>query len=527
MSDCRWWAGLLLLCALQAVSAATPKDTLVMAWAIDDLITLDPAEIFEFSGAEYAGNTYDRLVGYAAADISNLYGVAAAGWTVSADGRTYTFQIRPGIAFASGNPLTAEDAAFSLQRVIVLNKSPAIILGQFGFTPQNVQEKIRAVDPMTLVIETDRAYAPTFLLYCLTATLSAIVDKREVLKHEQNGDWGHAWLRTHYAGSGPFTLRRWKPNEALVLERHDGYWGGSPALKRVVIRHIGEPATQRLLLEKGDIDIARSLGPDQLEGLKNHPAIRIRRGEKGALYYLALNQRNPYLARPQVRQAFKYLVDYQGIAHTLLRGRAIVHQTFLPRGFLGAWLENPFSLDVEKARGLLAEAGLADGFSLTLDTRNSAEVMQMAQAIQATLARAGIQLQIVPGDNKQILTKYRARTHEALILRWSSDYPDPHANAEAFASNPDNSDTAPIKTLAWRNAWAIPEMTRQVQAAVLERDAEQRARLYQALQREHQQTSPFVILFQETEVIAERTHVHGFVIGPAFDANRYAGVRKD
>jgi peptide/nickel transport system substrate-binding protein len=182
---------------------------------------------------------------------------------------------------------------------------------------------------------------------------------------------------------------------------------------------------------------------------------------------------------------------------------------------------------VAKAKGLLAEAGLAGGFSVTMDTRNSAEIMEIAQSLQATFAQAGIQLTISPADNKQVLTKYRARTHDIYIGRWGSDYQDPHANASTFASNPDNADGAPVKTLAWRNAWDIPTLTQETAAAILERDPDRRARRYLELQREHQQTSPFVILFQETEVIAERNNVHGFVIGPAFDSNRYAGVTKE
>jgi peptide/nickel transport system substrate-binding protein len=123
--------------------AATPRDTLVMAWTFDDIISLDPAEIFEFSAAEFAGNTYDRLIGYDPDDVSNIYGKAVESWTISDDGKTFTFKMRPGIVFASGNPMTAEDAVFSLQRAVILDKSPAFILTQFGFTADNVAEKIR------------------------------------------------------------------------------------------------------------------------------------------------------------------------------------------------------------------------------------------------------------------------------------------------------------------------------------------------------------------------------------------------
>ncbi len=189
--------------ALTPVHAATPKNTLVMAWQFDDIITLDPAEIFEFSAAEYAGNAYDRLIGYDVTDVSTIYGVVAESWQVDSDGKTYTFKIRQGIKFASGNPLTAEDVAFSLQRTVILDKSPAFILGQFGFTAENVRERIRATSPYNVVIQTDKAYAPTFVLYCLTATVGSVVDKKEVMAHEVDGDLGHAWLRTHYAGSGP------------------------------------------------------------------------------------------------------------------------------------------------------------------------------------------------------------------------------------------------------------------------------------------------------------------------------------
>src|SRR3546814_5822616 len=88
----------------------------------------------------------------------------------------------------------------------------------------------------------------------------------------------------------------------------------------------------------------------------------------------------------------------------------------------------------------------------------------MAQSIQATFAQAGIELEIIPGDGSQTLTKYRARNHDIYIGRWGPDYQDPHTNADTFARNPDNSDDAKSKPLAWRNAWDIPEMTKEADA---------------------------------------------------------------
>lgn len=502
-----------------AAPAATPPDTLVMANQIDDMITLDPAEVFEFTAAEWAANVYDRLITYPADDVENLQGHVAESWTISDDGKTFTFQVRPGITFHSGNPLTAEDAAWSLQRVIKLNLTPSFILSQFGLTPENVDEKIQATGDMTFTVELDKPYAPTFFLYCLTATVGSVVDKQLVMEHEADGDMGHEWLKTNAAASGPFKHVAWKPNESTTLEANPDYWKGEAGFARVITRHIGEPATQMLLLEKGDIDIARNLEADQIESLRDNQDIEVKEVPKGAIYYLGLNQKNEHLAKPEVREALKWLIPYEDLESTILKGSATVHQTFLPKGFLGALDETPYSLDIEKAKQILSDAGI-DGISLTMDTRNSSPIIDMAQVIQGLWAQAGIDLEILPGDNKQTLTKYRARTHDIYIGRWGPDYQDPHTNADTFASNPGNDEEHTGK-LAWRNSWDIPELTEKTNAAVLESDPEKRAGMYHELQRTVLEDGPFVIMFQDIEVIAERNDVEGMIWGPSFDDNKY------
>lgn len=516
-----------ICCFLPALAGATtPKTTLVMAFNIDDLISLDPAEIFEFTGAEYTANTYDRLISFDVDNVSDIYSSIAKSWTISDDGLVYTFKLRDNIVFASGNKLTADDVVFSLRRVITLDKGPSFILSQFGFTPENIDKTIVKLDDYTVQITINKPYAPTFFLYCLTATPGSVVDKKTVMSHAVDGDMGNNWLKTNYAGSGPFALKKWKPAQSLSLVMNKNYWGDKPAMKRVFIRHIAEPATQRLLLEKGDIDIARNLRPDDINGLASNKEITVRTKAKGAVWYLGLNQKNQYLKIPQVRQALKYLVDYDGMEATFLKGKVNVHQAFLPKGFLGALEEKPFSLNVEKAKALLKEVGLENGFTITMDTRSAEPTQSMALAVQASFALAGIKLEIIPGDGKQTLTKYRARKHDIYIGRWGPDYMDPHTNADTFARNPDNSDDAKSKPLAWRNAWAIPEMTKLADAAVLERDPKKRAEMYIDLQRQHQQVSPFVIMFQNIEIFGKRSNVEGFILGPSFDSNFYYKVTK-
>lgn len=510
-----------MVLAASPSSAETPDDILVMAEFIDDMISLDPAEVFEFTGAEYRAQVYDNLITFPPDDVADLRGHVAESWSVSDDGKVMTFKIRDGITFHSGNPLTAEDVAYSLQRVVALNKTPGFILTQFGFSADNMAETIKATDPSTVVLTMDKAYAPTFLLYCLTAGVGSIVDKKLLQEHEEAGDYGYGWLKTQSAGSGPFKLRNWKPNESWTADANPDYWLGAPGFKRVVVRHVPETGTQRLMLEKGDIDIARKLTPEDAAAVAGNPDIKIEKSPKGAVWYFSLNQKNEYLAKPQVQEAFKYLVDYEGLVGSILKDSAAVHQAFLPQGFLGAIDDKPYKLDIAKAKELLAAAGLADGFKVGMTTRNNSPTRDLAQAIQANAAQAGIQIEIIPGDDKQNLTQYRARTHDIYIGRWGPDYQDPHTNAETFAANADNGENPASKTLAWRNAWDIPAMTEETLAAVLETDAGKRAELYGKIQREHQKASPFVIFAQDIDTIASRKNVSGMIWGPSFDSNLY------
>ena len=517
--------------------AVTPADTLVEGFAIDDIITMDPGEAFELSTAEVTGNTYDLLVRLDLDDTSKVKGDLAESWTVSDDGLTYTFKLKPGMKFASGNPITAEDVAYSFERAIKLDKSPAFILSQFGLTGDNVTEKAKATDETTFVFTVDKPYAPSFVLNCLSATVASVVDKKLVLEHvkpmtpsadyKYDNDFGNEWLKTGYAGSGPYKLREWRANEVVVMERNENYHGDKAKLARVIYRHMKESSGQRLALEAGDIDVARNLEPNDYDAVSKNTELATASAPKGTVYYISLNQKNPNLAKPEVRQALKYLVDYDALGSTILKSIGEIHQTFLPKGDLGELDEMPFKLDVAKAKELLEKAGLKDGFSVTMDVRNIQPVTGMAESFQQTAGQAGVKVEIIPGDGKQTLTKYRARNHDMYIGQWGQDYFDPNSNAQTFASNPDNSDAGKVSTLAWRNAWDIPDLTKETEAALLEKDTAKRAAMYQELQKKVLDTSPFIIIHQQLEVAGLRGNLKGFKLGPSFDTNFVWAVSKE
>jgi|AraplaMF_Col_mMF_1032025.scaffolds.fasta_scaffold00042_66 peptide/nickel transport system substrate-binding protein len=502
--------------AMGMAQAATPKDTLVMAFAIDEIISLDPADIYEFSSSEYMANTYDRLVTINPEKTSELKFQAAESYTVSDDGKTFQFKIRPGIKFHSGNDLTAEDVAYSMIRFVKINGNPAFIMNQFGLTKDNVQDMVKVVDPMTVSIQTDAPYAPSFFLNCLSYT-SVVLDKKTLVEHEKDGDFGNAWMKTNEAGSGPFSLKAFKANEALVLDTNAAYWDKVPAIKHVLIKNVTESATQQLLLQKGDIDVARNLLGDQLKAISGDKAIKFVSSPKATLWYMGLNTKNKELGNPDVRQAMKYLVDYDGLQKTQFDGTGIKHQTFLPDGQLGADNETPFSFDVKKAKELLAKAGYPKGFDVTMNVANKSEFRALAASVQNSMAKAGVNLIIQLADNKTTLTKYRASQHDIYLGQWGSDYQDPHSNADGYLNAP----------LAKRNQWLSPEREAAVKAARDEKDATKRAQMYVDLQKSALQDSPYVIMFQQVETAAVRSNVNGLIIGPTFDLNLYKNVVKN
>ncbi|MCM2290751.1 ABC transporter substrate-binding protein [Allorhizobium sp. BGMRC 0089] len=516
--------------------AATPKDTLVVGWQIDDIITFDPGESFEMSAQEIISVTYQTLVTLDADDPLKIQPWLAESWMVSDDGMTYSFKIRKNAVFASGNPVTAADVAYSFERAIKLNKNPAFILQQFGLTADNITDKAKAVDDMTFQFAVDKAYAPSFVLNCLRAKVASIVDKKLVESHAAkvtptadykfDTDFGNGWLKTHYAGSGAFTIRDWRANELVVLERNPKFWDGKAKLARIIYRHMKESAGQRLALQNGDIDIARNLTPVDVAALSTNKDVNILSAAQGDNYYFSLNQKNQYLSKPEVREALKYLVDYDGIQATLIKSIGEIHQAFIPTGMLGAVNDNPYKLDVAKAKQLLEKAGLKDGFSVTMDVRSTEPVTSIAQSIQQTFGQAGVKLELIPGDGKQTLTKYRARNHDIYIGDWGTDYWDPNSNTQAFASNADNSDNTRLKTLAWRNAWDIPELTKQTEAALLERDTNKRASLYEDIQKKVMSEGPFVLIYQKIAVAGVRKDVTGFRMLPTSDMSLMVNVTK-
>jgi peptide/nickel transport system substrate-binding protein len=422
--------------------------------------------------------------------------------------------------FESGAPVTADDIAWSMQRGVILDKTPAFLLNQFGWTKDNVASLVTAPDPGTLHFKLINGFAPSLVYNVMTTIITSAVEKQVAMAHETNGDMGNAWLKTNSAGSGAFRLVSWKANESVTMVANPHYHLGAPLTKRVVLRHVPEPSSQRLLLEKGDADIAINLTADQIKPLESNKSVKIESYPGAETWYMAMNMSDEHFKIPKVRQAMKMLVDYDGIANTFLKGRVTVWQTFWPSGLFAAIKYNPWKLDVAKAKQLLAEAGYPDGFEIKLNVPTQPPMPDIAQAVQQTMAQAGVKLNLVTSDLKQVLVEYRSRHHQMVIINWSPDYFDPHSNADSFAHDDDDSDGAKNHPLAWRNHYYDPEINKMMTAAAQELNADKRKAAYAALMKKHADEGPFIIMFQNSFQEAFRTNVKGYYASVDYDNYR-------
>lgn len=506
--------------------AATPANILVMAKAIDSIVgAFDPAVSYETANNEACGNIYRKLVIPDPADANKLIGDLAESWDISKDGLVFTFHLRRGVKFDSGNEVKAEDAAFSLQRAVKMNKTPAFILTQFGWTADNAEKMIRATGDYTLELTLPEIQASTFVLYCLSATIGGVVEKVRVLANQAGDDFGNAWLRVHSAGSGSYRLVDWQASDHIILEANP-HAAVKPHIPRVVIRHVVEPAAQMLLLQKGDTDLARNLNADQLKGLVTDPAYRITKVDQLNSLYIGLNAALPQFQKVEVRQAIKWAIDYDAIANNITPNVWNVWQTFLPKNSPGSIEDRPFKKDVAKAKALLAAGGYPNGFDIVLDYYSRSPYAEIALAIQADLADIGIKAQLLAGETKQVTTKMRARQHQMTLMIWFPDYLDPNSNAQAFNANPDDSDTGKLKLPAWRCHFFDKELTTAVDRAVKELDQAKRLEMYARMQRDAMERSPFVFMLQSAEVAVMRKSVTGVELGLMPDYTYFAGIRK-
>lgn len=505
--------------------AASPPNALVIGTALSAVPSLDPAAINARTPSEVVSNLYDNLVIVRPDDLGTIRPMLAEKWTISPDKRTITMTLRKNATFSSGNRVTADDAAFTIQRVIKMGAVGSTDIALFGFTKENVDKLVQARDAETLVITLPEPVSTDLVLYALAGASLGIVDKKTVLQHEQNGDLGQNWLKGNSAGSGPYKLTQWRPNDILLADARTDYWGGTPAMRRVVMRHVPESGNMRLQIEAGDIDIGQYMANSDIEALQAKGAT-IDPGPGLGFYFMALNVNDPDLAKPKVREAFQHILDWKPLARTTMNFNGFPWQSIIPRGMPGAPTGEPtgYQYDPELARKLLAEAGYPNGLKKTLYPSSDA-LLKMAVALQASARKAGVEFEIVPGEHTP---NFRARKYEVIVANSGTRLPDPFGTFVQFAYNPDNREEAKLGGYnLWRTAFDAPQLTKLVDESKSETDPAKRAKMFAEIDRQFKDMKPPLIVFlQRTDPYVIKKGVAGYVGHPTW-STRWFDVKKN
>ena len=380
-----------------ALAALTASATFAQDKSVTIGLTADPSHLYPLAGEELSSNImyyhlYDPLV-KRSADLSFGPGLAES-WE-NVDDTTWRFKLREGVTFHNGNPFTASDVVFTVEKA------------KASIRPDLVANiaSITAIDDLTVEITTPKPYA------VLPNDLAELL----ILDEEYTTETGDEQMDLKPMGTGPYMLEEWIKEEKLVLKAFDDYWAGAPAIKTVTFRPITNPATRTAALLTGEVDVIQDLAVRDVDRVKGEDGFEVITRPSLLNVVLAMDTReqsptiegkNP-MTDQRVREAIARAIDVGAINQIVMNGLATPSDQYVPASHLGHVdgmnFREMYPVDIEKAKALMAEAGYPDGFTMTLDATNNRYVndAQIAQALASMLAKINIELKlnIMPKSN--------------------------------------------------------------------------------------------------------------------------------
>jgi peptide/nickel transport system substrate-binding protein len=384
--------------ALTAADPAVAAENSVVVARAMDLNSLDPARGYCDTCQIYLSAVYDTLLTLGP-DNKTIAPDLAQSWEVSPDVSTFTFHLNPAAKFSDGSPVTGDDVKWSLERL-------KNIKGGASYLMDSVKG-IEVKDPQTIVIATKTPNSE--FLGILAATYAGIINSKLATTNGANAkddaatsDTADTWFLSHSAGSGPFVLDSYKADDALRLKRNDNYWGKKPAIAEVIMKQTADAVTQAQMLQSGAADVAMQIDPDTAKSIHD-PNIVFKTIPSFNFVYVAFSpiaKDAPVTLSHDVREAIALAIDYKGAIDFTVGGEGKLQPAAIPNGFPGtASLPDP-ATDIERAKALLAKAGLPDGFTLGLEfpamNVYGIDLSLLAQKLQQDLARINVKLVLKP-----------------------------------------------------------------------------------------------------------------------------------
>jgi peptide/nickel transport system substrate-binding protein len=469
-----------------------------------DPVGLDPHTTNSTATRNLLENVYDTLV--ALDPQGRIVPALAASWSQSADGRRWTFHLRPGVTFHDGSPLRASDAAFSLRRL----KDPRLASPRAEDFAA-VQEA-RALDDQTLELTLGQPYGP--LLAKLAYSMNAVVSEAAVRKY---GDLQHVAI-----GTGPFTLREYVPQTRMTLGRYPHCWQRDergaplPYLDAIEFRFLPDANARTVALRTGHVDWIEYVPAADVQALQRDPAIVVQGGVATNFRSLILNTRVPPLDDVRVRQALAHAIDTRAVVDMALFGVGGVAAagTAVPPGSPYAIGDSPYQRrDLGRARALLAEAGYPHGFAIALLVTSTYDFLRApAEVIQANLADIGVHVRLRVLDWSLFLPEVLAHRFEMTVM------------GESGLSDPDDFLYEMLHSRGGQNlgSFADPAIDALLDGGRRTGEPLQRRLVYEQAQRLILAAAPHVFLFHSAQHEAFRRTVRGYQ--HAFNTS-YLGLR--
>lgn len=350
-------------------------------------------------------------------------GALAESWETSADGLTTTFHLRDGLAFADGSPLTAQDVVWSYQRSLL---GPGYVKALLPFAGVPTADDVTAPDDSTVVVTSTFA-SPLLTKMEAMQPLGIFSQATGEANATTDDPWAGAYFRENANSSGPYTVGSYDPTQQLVLTPNEHYYDQDKiANGGVTIQFVSDPSQRALLLRSGEIDVAQGIPLDQVAQMEDEDGLTVVAEASNRLEYLGFNTSEAPFDDPLVRQAIAAAVPYDDLVDQVLYGYANASTGVVPASMeTHSDDAGEFTEDLDAARELLDQAGLADGFSSTLYFKQSNAVEAAAAVlVQANLKEIGVDIELKPLTDADFTAQTNARSLPMYLnnfLGWGAD----------------------------------------------------------------------------------------------------------
>ena len=476
--------------------------------------TLDPGRVYEKYPPLIVNACYENLFKFYSNDGEAEPCLVNDDYSFSEDGLTLTMTLKDGITFASGNPMTSADVAFSINRCKNLKDNPSFLADTI--------ESIETPDDKTVVIHLNQP--DSAILSKLTYASFAVLDSTVV---KENGgtdaedaagtDSAENFLNTTSAGSGPYIMTSYTQDEEIVLEKNPSYWGEASNIDKFIVKIQPDSNTQMMTLAQGDIDVAMNMTDDTMAELEGKEGIARIDAPTKTVGFVMMNMDEAIggpVSNPDVQQAIRYALDYDGLK-TICGNGSVTPYDVIQVGFMGSRGEREADYqNLDKAKECLAKAGYENGFDIDLTVcdldMEGVPMSDFAQKVKDDLAQIGINVNIVAnawaagyGDD------YRDGKLGLTVMYWGTDYNDPNVQLEFL----------PGGIVGLRAGWTAemdPDLAAMYQKAMEATDNDERGNVLGNIQDAMYESGPFIFFAQAPSHMAYNERLEGVAVSDPY-----------